>query len=362
MRTTSMLVLALAAACGSEKKPDPEPAQGSDTKPAPAADLPPANSGLLAKDNDPAVVALSRAALVCKVDDKQLDYFCAGYTAWRDSALLTDNKADKTLVNLLEDRDEKVRYLAAEKLTGIHTGYAQDPVAAKRVLAAAQRETSVLVAERLGKALGFVDVEKTGITADVRKLIVEHKLVDLRIGLIAEGAHSNSDALFDVVFELATGSTDDKIRLKAVTAFWVGTPSSKRNDVCKMWLDTVDHTNAEIAGEAAYMCGLNSSCTAQWDKLLDKLDARAKRGTVSHRQMTAALEWQAKQKEATAPQKARALAIAKAVVENPKNASDARAHAIDVVAALDKADKAFPAKFKDDPDASVKAAVERALK
>jgi hypothetical protein len=359
-----VLVLAFATACSSKDKPaDPEPTKGSDTAPVPKADPPPANSGLAAKDNDPAVVALAKAAITCKVDDKQLDWSCPGFKAWRDSDLLKDGKADMTLVNLLEDGDEKVRFLGADKLPDSRSGYGEDPAAAKRVLAAAQRETSALVAERLGKTLGNVNLEKTGITAEVTKLIAEHELVDLRVGLIGTGQHANSRALFDAVFAQAKTATDDKIRLRAVTAFWVGTPSDKQAEVCQMWLDTADHANVEIAGEAAYMCGLQSNCKAHWDGLLDKLDGKTKAGKVGHTQMASALEWLHNQKEATAPQKQRAIAIARAVAENAKNAASARARAIDFLAKKAKDDsKTLFAKLQADTDASVKAAAERALK
>jgi len=353
MRIILLAVLPLAFACSGKKSdPAPTPPSGSDTKPAPTAE-PPAK-GLAAKDNDPAIVALAKDAAQCKPDGSRLEYNCPGFKAWRDSALFKDAKSDKTLANMLDDTDEKVRFLAADRFAERNT---EDAAVAKRVLAAAQAETSALVADRLGKALGKIDATKTGIAADVSKVIADHKLVELRLGLITAGASNAS--LFDPILALANTSTDDKLRLAAETAFYNNTPAGKEADVCKMWFANVDNANAEIAGEAAHLCGRISACKANWDSLLDKVDAKAKAGSIAHHQMAASLQWMHDQSEASEPQKARTVTIAKEIASNAKNDAFARSRAIEFVGATDKA---FVATFKNDKEQMVKDAATKAMK
>lgn len=350
MRIILMTVLALALGCSS-KKADPAPAPEA-AKPEAKAE-PPAK-GLANKANDAAVVTLAKAAQACKPDGSRLEYNCEGYKAWRDSPLFSDNKADATLLNLLEDADEKVRFLGAERLAA---GPTQDAAAAKRVLAAAQAETSTLVADKLGKALGGIDGKKTGIAADASKLVADHKLPELRLGLITAGA--SNESLADAILALATESTDEKMRLAAEVAFFNNTPAGKEADVCKMWLANVDHANAEISGEAAAVCGRTSACKASWDRLLDKIEARVKTGSVRNDRLAAALQWIHDGSESSAKQKTRTVTLAKAIASNVKNDAFARKGMIEFLAPLDKA---FVGKFKKDKEAMVKDAAESALK
>lgn len=353
MRILLLAVVSLAVAC-SEKKTDPEAAPREPVaKPAPKPDAPPAK-GLGAPGNDPAVVALAKAAQACKPDGTRLEWNCDGYKAWRESPLLKDGKADATMLNLLDDADEKVRFLGADRLA---EGATEDAAAAKRVLAAAQAETSTLVGDKLGKALGKIDGAKTGIAADVNKLLTDTKNDELRLGLITAGASNPSVA--DAILALANGSTDEKLRLAATTAFYNNTPAGKEADVCKMWLANVDHENREIAGESAAACGRVGSCSANWDSLLDKIEAKVKKGAVSYHQLAAALQWMHDGSSSNAKQKARTLKLAKAIASNAKNDPFARSRMLEFLGPLDKA---FVKKFTKDKEPMVKDAAERALK
>lgn len=352
MRIVVMAVLALALGCSEEKKADPTPPP-TEKGAKPEAKAEPPAKGLGNKGNDPAVVALAKAAQACKPDGSRLEWNCDGFKAWRDSKLFEDDKTDATLLNLLEDSDEKVRFLGADRLAK-HA--VEDAAAAKRVLAAAQAETSPLVADALGKALGQIDGTKTGIAAEVNKLVSSHKLPELRVGLITTGA--SNPAVFDAILAVANESTDEKMRLAAEISFYNNTPSGKEADVCKMWLANVDHANAEVAGEAAAVCGRVSSCKANWEALLNKIEAKTKKGAVNNQQLAAALSWMHDGSESTAKQKARTLKLAKAIASNPKNDAFARSRTLEFLGPLDKA---FVKKFAKDKEPMVKAAAERAL-
>jgi len=352
MRLLLLAVLPVAFACSKKSDPTPTPPAGSGSDPKPAVKAEPPAKGLAAKDNDPAIVALVKEAVKCKPDGSRLEWNCDGFKAWRDSKLFGDAKSDKTLANLLEDPDEKVRFLGADRFA---VRASEDAAIAKRVLAAAQAETSTLVADSLGKALGKIDANKAGIAADVTKVITDHKLPELRLGVIIAGAENG--ALFAPILAVANTSTDDKMRLAAEGAFYNNTPAGKEADVCKMWLANVDNANAEISGTAAELCGRVSSCKDSWDPLLDKIDAKAKAGAVAFHGMAGALQWIHDGSTATDAQKARTLALGKAIASNTKNEAFARARAVEFVGATDKA---FAAGFKNDKEGVIKQAAERA--
>jgi len=65
------------------------------------------------------------------------------------------------------------------------------------------------------------------------------------------------------------------------------------------------------------------------------------------------------QEAASAGQQKRALAIAKAIVDNAQNGEFARARALQLVGEKDAGGKAYAKKHKDDPQPAVKAAAER---
>ncbi|HEY4180957.1 MAG TPA: hypothetical protein VGM90_29140 [Kofleriaceae bacterium] len=354
-KVVSIAALALVFSCSGKKT---EPAatgsgSGSGSAPAPAKVEPPAK-GLAAKDNDPAIVALAKEGIKCKADGDRLEWNCDGFKAWRDSKLFEDNKGDATLTNLLEDPDEKVRSLAVDRFQHLAP---KDPAQVKRMLAAAQLETSTIVAEWLGRSLGAADVAKAGVAADANKLIADSKSPELRNGLITGGA-SNA-AYFDTILEVGNESTDVKLRHAAVEAFYNNTPEGKEADVCKMWLGNVDNADAETAGAATSLEGRVGSCKDNYDALLDKIDARQKNGTIANAEMVSSLHWLNDGSSATDAQKKRAIDLGKAIASNEKLPQDARGGAVELLAPIDAT---YTAKFLKDKDDYVKGVAERALK
>ncbi len=319
--------------------------------------------GLHASDSDPRVVALAKKALACAWIDGSFEYTCKEFKKWQESKLLKDGKADKTLLNLLEDRDEKIRFLAAQALNKSGREYRTDPQLARRLVAVAKAETSEHVASDLGSAVGKLNTKLTGLELEVKGLIKNHRLNTLRQQLAANVLITNQ-GFYEFMLMLATEEKDKDVRRAVVSAFWVGTPFNKTDDVCALWL-RVANTEQDpiIAGEAAYSCSFWSrGCTKQWDGLLGGIKKKALAGQVQSDRMAGALKHLHEQKKTSAEQKQQALQIARTLVENSKNLESARARALDFIAEKDPAAKEFAAKFTDDEQPLVRLSADRALK
>ena len=98
------------------------------------------DSGLNHPDNDKAVVKLAKAAKKCEWKRDSLAHDCEDLKAWNKSEELDDGKNDATLLNMLEDGDKVVRFLAAKALQNNSVKWPSDEKAGKRVLAAAKKD------------------------------------------------------------------------------------------------------------------------------------------------------------------------------------------------------------------------------
>lgn len=358
-----MIILAAVASAGCDQGSKDQPGTTATARATATAQA--AAKGIDAPGNDPKVVELAKKALGCEWQKTGFKYDCADLKAWKESELLKEGKADETLVSMLEDDNERVRWLAAQALSSRGKAYRTDEKLAKRVLAAAQAEKNEAVASNLGSALGRINAEKTGLEAEIKKLIESHQLQQLRRSTVSAVLFSNRQ-FYEFHMALAKGEKNKDVRKAAISAFWTGTPSDKYDQTCAMWLDrVVNDEDDNIAGEAAYLCGFYSGgggCQDQWDALLDAIEKRAKEGQVKSSQMAAALYYFHKQKKASAAQKQRALAIAKQIADNADNSGAARARALEFVAEKDPAGPTFVAKFKDDEDFFVKSRATQILK
>jgi hypothetical protein len=314
--------------------------------------------GLEAAGNDAAVVALAKKALTCKWNDYGFAYDCADMKAWNESELFKDGKNDATLVNLIEDAKEQVRFLGARKLASNGETYKRDKALAGRVIGAAERETSKAVANDLGSAVGGIKTDVTGLGEQAKGVFAKTKLQAVKTSLLGRLLFTNGPAFYDWTKSIAKSDPDPVVRKAAISAFWTGTPHDKYDDACSMWLGFASDKNDDVAGEAAYMAAffpMDGGCKKQWNPLLDLLDAKAKGGGVKNSQQASALYYFYKQKDASAAQKARALAIAKSLAENKANSGSARGRAIEMVVEDDpRGGKAFAGKFVNDADFYVK--------
>lgn len=353
-------LVSVLAACSQESAPKGAPAQAASAA-SQAQDK--ALAGLADPSNDKEVVALANKAMACEWQNAGYKWDCADLKAWKESELFKGGKNDKTLVSALGDRDEKVRWLVVHVLASHGAAYRKDASMAAAVVTAAESETSEAVAINLGSAVARIDLKTTGLAERVKKVIKGHKLANLRTSLTGSVLFDNREVgLYDMLQELARDKSEGAaVRRAAVAAFWTGTPPDKHAASCKLWLELAADDEEQVGGEASYMCAFypHEGCIAEWDPLLDLIDKRAKDGTVKSSQQASALGYLYEQKKASDAQKKRAIAVAKALVDNAKNGGSARARALEIVAKHDPQGKAYAAKLENDPEFFVKSAAQR---
>ena len=322
--------------------------------------------GLDAAGNDPAVVALAKKALECPWIAQGPKFDCPDRKGWESSELFKGGKNDATLVAMLEDGNEKVRWLAANRLAAAGSTYRGDKALADRALTAVLAEKGSLVGRAMGNVAGNIKLTELGLVEKARPLFKAPTPKDIRIGFLDQAQFNNRDAYYAAVVELAKGDPDKDVRMAAFGAFWTGTPNGKTAEVCQLWYDLSRDPNEDIGGHAAYYLSfymLNGGCSAKWDAMLDDIEKRGKAGTAKSSEWPGALYYMSGQKNVSSAQTSRAIAIAKIIAENTANGNSARARALDVVGERDKAGaKAYLEKFANDPDSYIKGRAQELLK
>lgn len=313
--------------------------------------------GLEAASNDAAVVALAKKTLGCKWSTFGFDSTCPEMKAFTESAEIRDGKADATLVTFLDDPNEHVRWLGARGLAQRGRAYRTDKALAERIVKVAEGEKSKVVAQELGGVVGGIKHAETGLGEKIKAMAKGHELQQLRTSLLARMLFANGETLYDFVKDIAANDKDTVVRKAAMSAFWTGTPPNKIADSCAMWLGFVDDPVEDVAGEAAYLCSFypqGGGCKSQWDALLDKVEKRAKDGSIKSTQLAAALAYLYKQPGISDAQKKRALGIARQMTENKDNAGMVRGRALELLAEKDPDAAKILEKLKDDNDVFVK--------
>lgn len=351
-----LLAVALsAAACSKKEAPQ---AEASARPAAPKV-------GLENPANDANTTKLVTAVLAkCEFKTHGFSTTCEEWKKITKARELKRGAQDATLVNLLEDKNEKVRWVAANRLVSNGQAYTGDKALAERVLLAAERETSVTVGREIGRAAGRIRVKETDTKERLEKLAKGHKLPELRKGVVSKMLFNNKSEFFDVVAEMAKTEKHKGVRMAAVSAFWVGTPQGREKDTCKLWLGEVKDPKEAVSGEAAYLAAfftMGGGCSEHWDELLTRIEGWAKDGKLTESRFASALNYLHKQKTASDAQKKKALAVAKILIENTTNGGAARGRALQFVGEADPGGAAYAKKYVDDKQFFVKSTAKRVI-
>ena len=276
-----------------------------------AADAP---NGAAAPGNDPTIVALATLALSCKWEAEPamgLSRECAAALAWSDATQgFVRGRGDDTLVNMLGDVDERVRWLGASKLHTSGKRYREEKALADRVVTASERETSPRVGAALGLAVADIQLEKTQTFDRIRAMGVHHALVPLRVTLIANLAWHNpsSAGAYELTREMVRDSEKD-VRLAAIQAFWMA-GSRRPEDTCRIWRDNLDTAlDDDVEAFANELLAHFGRCQAYYDALLDSLDRRLKASLMTRPGFASALAYLCQDAKSTRDQRGRASII-----------------------------------------------------
>lgn len=239
--------------------------------------------GLNAKGDDPAVVAIFKAAIACKVDETgYFDSDCPAMKEYEESKLL-DGKADPTLLNLMGDPDDKVRRLAFKKLAwrGDEKTF-KDKVAVGRILDAVEAEKTEVNLELAGEVAGHIDVKETATFERVKKLFTgaTPKLKrSLDRALMAMGYNTKNDEVW-AWHKALLNDADAEVRRSAMGAYW-GTPGNlRRAEVCVIYKENFGHADPLVSAKAAAYSSGGSECIGDLEAAINEVEKRGKAGGI----------------------------------------------------------------------------------
>jgi hypothetical protein len=345
--------LALSVGCNKQEKPQAENnAQPATTTTAAATTT---TKGLEAPDNDKDLIDAFKKALACPLRNDQFDYECADYKAFVDSKLFAEGKNDRTLVNLLEDDDAKVRRLAIQGLQRSRGYvYGRDKGLAERVVAAVEGEKSESFdLDGLGRVAGDIKVQPTGTWPRIKALL-DSAPEKVKVGLLGSILFNNSDE--DDVFAKVRALTDDPsvaVRRAALSAFWTG-GHKHAAETCQTYAKHMEDADKGVAASSMYWLGQwGDRCSAHYDELLEQVGKRVTAHKVDDSNYASALAgiYYKNNKKATEAQKKRAWAMAVQIAEDTTASWVARTSALSSMHESDPA-KAAPVltKLKGDKD------------
>jgi hypothetical protein len=359
---SALLLVALSTGCDKSKESEEAGGGASEDEPAEPAEV----KGLHASSSDPAVVALVEEVLTCEwSDDWGPASSCEAYRAWQRSDEL--KAADATLVNMLEDPDDKLRYLASEAIgpKSWATAFRDDAALVGRILAAAKVETHERVASWLGDALAevsYADIGDAELTDAAMGLLKTHDISQLRASL-ASGLLEKAPAhpgLYELYVGLARNVEEADVRFSTHLGLRgaMTLDDDKKTAVCEVWTEGIGSTDENVASLAGELMARFEACSEKWDALLEGIAERAEQGRLaksanSWRDAKALKDLHA-QDQATDDQKKRAVAVAKTLVENTQINVRARTDALRFVGDADPNGARFAARFLEDENSTIR--------
>lgn len=304
------------------------------------------------------VTDLAKAALACKVDESgYFDSDCPQHKAWNDTNLMSDGKADATLVTLLENADEKLRRLAVEALRSHGKSAFTDKALAGRIVGQGEKETSTKVGS-IGSLIGRIKMKDTGWFDRVKALAANgSKDISMRKDIVNSviGTNYDNDDVWAWQKERIKDSDGD-IRKSAIKAFWGNPYNMRPEQTCALLKDNFTHSDIAIAAIAlAYSSG-NEKCYADFDTVLNDVEKLLKSPVPDDAvyDLFNPLRDPWKNTKVNDKQKARKIAIATAAALNAKSSTSVRRAALSAVKDRDPAAaKTLAGKLLKDKDSSV---------
>lgn len=338
------------AAAATDAAPAPPPPPTTDAAPA----APTGPRGRTAPDNNPKLVELATANEACTIDpyyptnscSKQVSAFEAAFDATKDLP---------TLINLLEDPNVQVRYVAVRALadrmvmqTSPGRGYAP------RILAAAAAETEPANATMFGQALLQGDFADPTFADAIAGFFDHHPLPAMRAAIASNLAVQGEAKWLPVMIARYAVEPDKSVKQGILAGTYLAQDAAT---VCPFLLEAMKDPDGEIAGDAAYgIVWSNGKCKDSYDAFLTAYAARLASTKVDF-QYVLKIAYMAKAPGATDAQKAAFAEASKVIVADTKLSGMARAKMLETIG-----DKAYAKGFLKDPDSFVAEAAQKLQK
>jgi len=384
--TTAIGLAAALAACSKDSdKKEPakeEPAVKQEPTAKKVETPPPPKKGLAADGNDATTVETVKKVIAdcaAQWDDKKgYSWECEPYKAWMEQK--PDwIKISATMLNLIEDPDVHVRNLAWKTLSrdAWNANFRAEKERATRIIAAAETETSPAIDGELGVMIAQIELEKLGLLDRVKTLVEKDTTpADFRRGFVTmvfSGSPKSEIGYQMLRAEIARTSdaAQKKELLSALSAAGV-----HADEVCATWHELWSGEDPALKIEAAaritrghsgwsfsdpdtgwftstsgYGEGPNP-CVADVDAVLAHVETLASAGQITDYYLVDALSGPVWDDNASPEHKARALDIAKKVVENTANQN--RYGALNLIIQKAPDGKEYARKFEADADQGVK--------
>lgn len=346
-RSRISIVCILAGLLGCQKSTSEARDAGATNAATSAADAASAGSstGLRDPSNRQDVVALAEAVLACDWDESRGfdEAKCPARATWAKSDVVQAPEADATLLAMLADDRDSVRWLGSNALARDTRPARSDASSAAKVLETAVREPKRLVARELGGAAARIDLEATGLERQVRDVLGGGSSVELRAGLASRVLKANPK-LFDVVFQLARTAPDPTLRSSSVWGLRFA-PAEKLPEVHALWLARADDADADVIDEVYMRCATYTACRPIWDGLLAKMEQRKAMPTATGPLLDAMLT-----ETTDKPKRARIVKLATRIVENESQDEVVRAMTLQALGrAKEPAARTLAKKYESSP-------------
>jgi len=284
---------------------------------------------------DPELAALASAALACEWDPIHgYDHMtCPAMEAWlahgRGAALDED-----TLVDMLEDRDEHRRHLAAEKLHAGGVRYRTDRALAGRVVRVAERESVAPVVFPLGYVVSDIDLAATRTADGVRTLVTAHPDHIMRAHVVGGVVTANPRS--EEAFAIAkAGFADDDWLVRASALDEIVAATNHVDEACTLALSAVPKGDPDVASAAMRAIDQHHTCDGRPGDVIAAIGERVANKRLRF-DFNAGLDLQnaCASPKATSQDKSRAAAIGRTMVAQD-DLADFRGAALYAVFACD---------------------------
>ncbi len=308
------------------KKKDDEGGDEDDggTSKPPENPLPTSGSaGLAAPDNDAKVTAKVKAVIKC--DFKAYGFSssdCPAYKDWLQGDVVRGGRADATLVNLAEDGEVKVRYLAVSALSTHGHDYQKDAAMVKRLVAVFSKESNDQVARPLARVLCKAKHDETGTTQSILDAIKASSHEDAKEAYLSSVLvyNTKNTTVRDVVHNTAEKGSTAKLRQASLTGLGYtsyGTPKADREALCTFFRERAEQDSDDAVAEHALdmlFRGFDDICKGEYDAGLKWAEGRVSKGNIVSMDLPGALRSLGQMKHATPAQKSKATELLRTCV------------------------------------------------
>lgn len=308
--------------------------------------------------------ALAKAK-ACEYGENGFDSSCEGVAAWEsEQPFFEEGKSKAALLALLGSTDLKERRLGAERLRTTLDD-ATNAADVDKLLDAAAKEQNEDIARLLGEIVGNVDLTRTGKIDRALSVFKSAGHPTYGDAFVSNVANANKDPK-TLAFAIEVSKSTPSLRSSALIALAAiaKTDAQACNAIDALRADPSEF----VANRALSELARARKCQAHYDKILEDI---AKRDVTKERQVGQdvgwALEGICEDKATTAPQRAKALGLAKKLTDAKSVGVNTRFYTMSAVLSCDpKEGLGYVKKFSADTNKTLadraKTLVERSAK